>query len=82
MNRIQLLARCCAVATTATLVAGLAAIPAAARPDPGEPIPIRFPSYANCLLNRIDTQLVRCDNLTGAGVVAPAYIPELSGGAG
>jgi hypothetical protein len=82
MNRTRLLIRCSAAAATATLVAGLAAIPAAARPDPGEPIPVRFSSYANCPLNRIDTQLVRCDNLTGAGVVAPAYIPELSGGAG
>jgi hypothetical protein len=82
MIRTPLLARCSAAAAVATIIAGLAAIPAAARPDPGEPIPIRFPSYANCPLNRIDTQLVRCDNLTGAGVVAPAYIPELSGGAG
>ena len=82
MNRTTLLARCSAAAAAATIIAGLAAIPAAARPDPGEPIPIQFSSYANCPLNRIDTQLVRCDNLTGAGVVAPAYIPELSGGAG
>jgi hypothetical protein len=82
MHTTKLLFRCSAAAATATLIAGLAAIPAAARPDPGEPIPIRFSSYENCPLNRIDTQLVRCDNLTGAGVVAPAYIPELSGGAG
>jgi len=81
MIRTQLLARCCAVAAAATIIAGLAAIPAAARPDPGEPVQVRF-SYDNCLLSRIGTQLVRCDNPTGAGVVAPAYIPELSGGAG
>jgi hypothetical protein len=77
MNRTQLLARCAATATAVTLLAGLAAIPAAARPDPGEPIPIRFSSYENCPLNRIDTQLVRCDNLTGAGVTASASVPEL-----
>jgi hypothetical protein len=82
MIRTPLLARCSAAAAAVTIIAGLAATPAAARPDPGEPIPIRFSSYANCPLNRIDTQLVRCDNLTGAGVAAPAYIPELSGGAG
>ena len=76
MNRTQLRARCTAAAAAATIIAGLAAIPAAARPDPGEPIPIRF-SYANCPLNRIDTQLVRCDNLTGAGVTASASVPEL-----
>ncbi|MGO4592030.1 hypothetical protein [Paenarthrobacter sp. 2TAF44] len=32
--------------------------------------------YVNCLLERIGTQLVRCDNLTGAGVDAPYWIPE------
>jgi hypothetical protein len=82
MTRTQLLARYAAATAAATLLAGIAATSAAARPDPGEPIPVRFSSYANCPLNRIDTQLVRCDNLTGAGVAAPAYIPELSGGAG
>jgi hypothetical protein len=37
MNRTQLFARCAAAAATATLIAGLAATPATARPDPGEP---------------------------------------------
>ncbi|MHC6230000.1 hypothetical protein ACX5I6_09905 [Arthrobacter sp. MMS24-T111] len=32
--------------------------------------------YADCPLERIGTQLVRCDNLTGAGVAAPFWIPE------
>jgi len=77
MNRTTLLARFSAAAAAATLLAGLAATPATARPDPGERIPIRFSSYANCPLNRIDTQLVRCDNLTGAGALAPASVPEL-----
>lgn len=81
MIRTSLLARCSAAAAAATVTAGLAAIPAAARPDAGGPIPIRFSSYANCPLNRIDTQLVRCDNLTGDDVKAPASVPELSGGA-
>ena len=31
----------------------------------------------NCALARVGTQLVRCDNLTGAGVAAPAWVPEL-----
>jgi hypothetical protein len=31
-----------------------------------------------CPLERIGTQLVRCDNLTGAGVRAPSWIPELT----
>ncbi|QNE14548.1 hypothetical protein [Pseudarthrobacter sp. NBSH8] len=34
------------------------------------------PSFENCLLTRISTQLLRCDNLTGAGVPAPYWIPE------
>jgi hypothetical protein len=37
MTRTALLARCSAAAATATLLAGLAAAPAMARPDPGEP---------------------------------------------
>jgi hypothetical protein len=76
MNRIQLLARCSAAAAAATIIAGLAATPATARPDPGEPVQVRF-SYDNCLLSRVGTQLVRCDNLTGGGVPAPLWVPEL-----
>ncbi|MET3164327.1 UNVERIFIED_ORG: hypothetical protein ABIB19_002756 [Arthrobacter sp. UYEF10] len=34
------------------------------------------PSFENCLLTRIGTQLLRCDNFTGAGVPAPYWIPE------
>jgi len=33
-------------------------------------------TYVDCPLERIGTQLVRCDNLTGAGVEAPFWIPE------
>jgi hypothetical protein len=35
-----------------------------------------------CPLRRIGTHLVRCDNLTGAGVRAPSWIPELTSAAG
>jgi hypothetical protein len=77
MNRTQQLARYAAATAAATLLAGLMATSAAARPDPGEPIPDRISSYAKCPLKRIDTQLVRCDNLTGTGVDAPASVPEL-----
>lgn len=34
-----------------------------------------------CPLERIGTQLVRCDHLTGAGVRAPSWIPELTSNA-
>jgi hypothetical protein len=78
MNRTQLLARCSAAAAAATVIGGLAAFPATARPDPGGPIPVRFSiyDYNNCPLERIGTQLVKCDDLTGAGVRAPVSIPE------
>jgi hypothetical protein len=33
----------------------------------------------NCPLDRVGTQYVRCDNLTGAGVSAPSWVPELEG---
>ena len=60
----------------------LGALPATARPDDGRgrpatpPVVIVFSGH-NCPLRRIDRQLVRCDNLTGAGVPAPLFIPEL-----
>jgi len=31
----------------------------------------------NCPLARVGVQLVRCDNLTGAGVAAAEWVPEL-----
>jgi hypothetical protein len=30
----------------------------------------------NCPLRRIGDQLLRCDNLTGAGIPAPFWVPE------
>ena len=70
--------------TTAILImlASSAAAPAMARPiDPDPPVTTRkiiFPdSPWRCPLLRIDRQLVRCDSLTGAGVPAPLFVPEL-----
>jgi hypothetical protein len=50
----------------------------AAYADTGRNAPVSYdgPSFENCPLTRIGTQLVRCDNLTGAGVSAPFWIPE------
>lgn len=64
------------------LLAGSAAVPAAAHPlDPDPPIATRKitvpDSPSRCPLLRIDRQLVRCDYLTGAGVPAPLFVPEL-----
>ena len=33
-------------------------------------------TYVDCPLERIGSQLVRCDNLTGAGATAPSWIRE------
>jgi hypothetical protein len=77
VNRLQLLGRCATAVAAATIIAGLVAIPAAARPDPGDPTTPRFSSHDSCQLSRIDTQLVRCDDLTGGGVPAPVWVPEL-----
>ncbi len=66
------------VALAALLVAGASVRPAAAGQDPGAPTG-SFVSSAHagsCPLTRIGTQFVHCDNLTGAGVSAPAWIPE------
>jgi hypothetical protein len=55
---------------------------ASARPDTGGPVSdVRaVTSRGHCPLMRVGTQLVRCDNLTGAGVSAPFWIPELISG--
>ena len=61
-----------------TLVAASQATPAGARLDPG---PQKTPTQSvyrppNCPLERVGTQFVRCNELTGAGVPAPAWVPE------
>jgi len=71
------------IATAAAILTMLAsvAVPPAACPIEPNRAPhrsIAFPdSPRRCPLRRIDRQLVRCDNLTGAGVAAPLFIPEL-----
>ncbi|TYL50832.1 hypothetical protein [Agromyces mariniharenae] len=53
------------------------AAPASARPEaaPDAP-PTQSHGFGQCPLQRIDDQFVRCDDLTGAGVRAPSWIPE------
>ncbi len=66
------------VIAAGVLLATAAAGSASARPEaPPEPIPVSV-HFAQCPLTRIDTQFVRCDDLTGAGVEAPSWIPEQS----
>jgi hypothetical protein len=63
-----------AAALTA-LTLGTGAGPAAARQDAG-PVTTRVGHDGECLLQRVGTQYVRCDNHTGNGVPAPAWVPE------
>ena len=70
-------------AATAVAAFSLGALPAAARQDPGErSAPTTTSSTTTpvnegqCPLRRIGTQYVRCDNLTGNGVAAPAWVLE------
>lgn len=60
------------------LVAATGTASAVATPDPGpqRSYPPSARSSADCPLERVGTQLVRCDNLTGAGVAATEWVPE------
>ncbi len=62
------------LAILATLVLGVGAGPAAARQDAGPAV--THVGAGQCLLERVGTQYVRCDDNTGNGVPAPAWIPE------
>jgi hypothetical protein len=60
---------------------GITGSPAAARPLGPDDTPSARSSGAaadgaHCPLRRVEHQLVRCDNLTGAGVAAPVWIEE------
>ena len=64
-------------AAVALVAVGFTALPASARPDPGQPLgsPVAT-SESLCALSRVGAQFVRCDNLTGNGVAAPGWVPE------
>ena len=66
------------VTSAAALLTGIAAAPALAIPDPGQwPAGhMRLVDQDRCDLQRVGTQFVKCDILTGDGVAAPDYIPE------
>ncbi len=78
MNRNQ--TRAAALAGGLLLTALVTAGPAAASPDPGDPARSDRNTMTplQCSLERVGTQLVRCDDLTGAGATAPTYVPERS----
>ncbi len=63
------------VPVAAALLTLAAAGPVEARQDQGPDLVVRGHVGA-CLLERVGTQFVRCDDLTGNGVPAPSSIPE------
>jgi hypothetical protein len=67
--------RSSSIIATALVALTLAAGAASARTDPGRPAPITTDDQINCPLERVDMQLVRCDNLTGNGTTAQTWIP-------
>jgi hypothetical protein len=74
----SLAARAAATALLSLALVGAGTSTASARPDP---IDVHSATggipAVSCDLRRIDTQLVKCDNYTGAGVPAPLFIFEL-----
>ena len=64
------------VAASTALLLTCSTLTASAQPDPGPVSRANVAAY-DCTLMRIGTQLIRCDNLTGAGVPAPLWISEL-----
>ena len=80
-NQTHTLHRALAATAAALVTLGLGAGPSFASPEAGPPI---VPATAaaptddgdRCPLARVDDQYVACDNLTGNGVQAPAWVPE------
>lgn len=69
--------RWAALAAAALLLAVVVPAPAFAKPDPGTSggmVPVL--TGQQCPLTRIGTQFVRCEDLTGAGALAPSWVPE------
>ncbi|GAA4733337.1 hypothetical protein GCM10025782_35900 [Pedococcus ginsenosidimutans] len=75
MNTIQHSRRILTSATATALLVALGTLPATARQDPGEAHG-RSTASCFCALERVGSQFVACDNLTGNGVPAPAWVPE------
>ena len=67
----QLIALACCVGALVAVNGG----PAAARQDAGTPRAY-VTAPGGCSLQRTGTMFVRCDNNTGNGVPAPAWIPQ------
>ena len=67
--------RTVAVAAAALTLVALSAVPSSASQDSGRVAGSHAWAHVGpCHLERIGTQFVRCDDLTGNGVPAPAHI--------
>jgi hypothetical protein len=75
-QRTQVLARLIVALACAALASLMVAPTAAARQDDAHLLQQNASSALPCPLERIAHQFVRCDNLTGAGLPAPPYVPE------
>lgn len=64
-----------ATALLAFALLATTAVPSSAKPDPG-PMLERTSTSTSCSLQRVGTQFVRCDDLTGNGVPAPEWVPQ------
>jgi hypothetical protein len=62
-----------AVTLLAAALAFLGAPASVARQDPGPSAPSTWKPW--CPVERVGTQIVRCDNLSGADVSAPLWLP-------
>lgn len=77
MYRNRIITTTAAAATM--LLLGATAPSASARQDPGVvTIATIQTARHQCPLERVGTQYVKCDDLTGNGVLAPAWTPEFS----
>ena len=76
MIQTRFSSRLVASAAAGLIVLGAGVSPAAAVQDPGGPVATSTLSWRAAVLERIGTQFVRGDYLTGAGVEAPSYLPE------
>jgi len=77
MSIVRTLSGSILLVAAGAVLATAAAGAATARPEPApEPPAVQSARIGQCPLERIGHQFVRCDDLTGAGVAAPAWIPE------
>lgn len=76
MQKHRALSRWMAALAGGALVSFTVVPTAAGRQDDAHLLRQNAYSLVGCPLERIADQFVRCDNLTGAGVPAPSYVPE------